>query len=366
MGQEGHKNFRIHKMKIGYLTHDMNPNAGWGRYASDLISGIKNAGHDVVILKEADDGYEGIVVLKRKLRLFISAFQIIKYLKDCDIIHALDVYPYGVIAWLANIFLKKRLIITAIGTYSIAPFYNLKTRFLTRAAVRRADTIISISDYTKKELLKCTTVRKIEVINPSVNFDNFYIPRQQTNEYYILSVGALKFRKGYHVSIPAFALVKKEMPGLRYKIVGSQKDTNYFALLKKLVKDYGVEDSIEFLQNVSDGELDELYSKAYAFILPSINQGHHFEGFGLVFLEAAAVGLPVVGTLGNGIEDAVNDGRNGILVPQNNIQKTAEAIITILSNLKNWQRMSDESYQWAKEHNTSIIIQKYLSLYKQI
>ena len=69
-------------MKIVYLTHDVNPKGGWGRYASDLIYGVKDAGHEVTILKEQDDGFEGIPVLKRGLGIFSSAFRIKKFIKD--------------------------------------------------------------------------------------------------------------------------------------------------------------------------------------------------------------------------------------------------------------------------------------------
>ena len=75
---------------------------------------------------------------------------------------------------------------------------------------------------------------------------------------------------------------------------------------------------IEFFNRLSDEALSDLYRRAKLFILTSINEDHHFEGFGLVFLEAAAAALPVIGTFGNGIEDAVKDCYNGFLVPQNN------------------------------------------------
>jgi len=109
-------------MKICYLTHNTDSKSGWGRYAHDLIDGIKKSGHDVVILEEEVWG----------IGIFLSAIKARKYIKKCDVIHALDVYPYGVIACLANLFLGKKLVITAQGTYSIAPLYNIKTSFLSK------------------------------------------------------------------------------------------------------------------------------------------------------------------------------------------------------------------------------------------
>jgi len=352
-------------MKICYLVNNINPKNGWGRYASDLIYGVRKKGHEAIILKEMDDGLEGEAVLKRGIRMFLSAIKIREHLKECDIIHALDVYPYGIIAYLANLFLRKKMIITAQGTYSIAPFYNIKTRYLAKLACNSADILIAISHYTKDEFLKELRVNKVEVINHGIDLDKFYKDREISNENYILSVGALKFRKGYHISIPAFAEVKKRIPDLKYKIVGDQSDRNYFEKLKKLVKEYGVEQAVEFLSNLSDYELGKLYSQAKLFILTSVNEGHHFEGFGLVFLEAAAAGLPVVGTLGNGIEDAVKNGYNGILVPQNDVKKTTEAMVEIVKDKNKLQEMSDASYQWAQQHSLLNMINEYLDLYNQ-
>ena len=69
-------------MKIVYLTNNINPKNGWGRYASELIYSVKNAGHEFVILKEEDDGFEGIPILKRGLGVIFSALRIKKFIKD--------------------------------------------------------------------------------------------------------------------------------------------------------------------------------------------------------------------------------------------------------------------------------------------
>ena len=95
------------------------------------------------------------------------------------------------------------------------------------------------------------------------------------------------------------------------------------------------------------------------------SENHHFEGFGLVFLEAAAAALPVIGTLGNGIEDAVKNGFNGILIPQNDIKATAEALLKILKNGQ-WRReLSLNSFSWAKDHDWDKVVLKYFRAYEK-
>ncbi len=338
-------------MKICYLVDNINPKHGGGRYAGDLISAVKKEGYSVVIL-EVNSIFD---VIKAR-----------KYCKNCDIIHAIDGYPYGVVAALANIGLNKKFVITVQGTYAVAPLYNFIKATLVKWAYKKADKIIAISRYTKKEILKRVNLSNVEVINHGVYFDKFFKEPMESKERFILSVGALKYRKGYHISIPAFALAKKELPDLKYKIIGSQNDTVYFNKLKKLAAQCGVEKDIEFLSGLSDETLSELYRRAQLFVLTSVNKNHHFEGFGLVFLEAAATGLPVIGTLENGIEDAVKNNFNGILIPQNDIKATAEALLKILKN-EQWRReLSLNSFSWAKDHDWSGVHAEYIRVYQSL
>lgn len=353
-------------MKIAYFTHDMNPKAGWGRYTSDLLSGIAEAGHEIVVLKEIDDGLRGIPVLKSGFKIINAFIASLKYIKDADIIHAIDLYPCGVIAFLASLVTRKRYIITLVGTYSVAPLHSRKTRLLCEIALRHAHAVTSISRYTKKLVQDVTNTSNIEVITPGFNFDKFYSERTNAEEDYVLSVGALKYRKGYHISIPAFKIVKDRFPSLKYKIVTDSDANDYSVAIRELITKYGLGDSLEILTGLGDSELKKLYSGAKLFVLASINKAWHFEGFGIVFLEAAAAGAPVVGTIGNGIEDAVNNKNNGILVPQGNSKAMADAMISILSDKKIADRMSEESYLWAKRQDISLSRDRFLAIYNRI
>lgn len=353
-------------MKIAFLTLDINPKLGLGRYASIIIKGIKARGHEVVILKEREDGLEGQVTLSRRARILSTAIKIRKLIKDCDIIHALDSYPYAIIGAIANIGLGKKFVITGHGSYAIAPLYNKKTAHLMRWAYRRADSVVAISQYTASEMKKKIGLDNIEIIRTGVEYDKFFQNREICDEDFILSVGAIKGRKGYHFSIPAFAQVKKKFPNLKYKIVGQQKHEAYYQQLQNLIKKYGLESEVEFLFSISDQELLQLYRQAKLFILTSINEGYHFEGYGLVFLEAAASGLPIVGTLNNGIVDAVRDGESGLLVPQSNTQKAAQAVIKILGDKNLYNRFSASSYRWAQANDKKIALDAYINLYKKV
>jgi len=353
------------KMKICYLTYNLDPKSGWGRYSSGLINSIKKTGHEVIVLKENNDGLEGLVLLKRGIKLFHSVVAVRKYIKDCDVVHALDGYPYGIIATLASMGLKKKVIITLIGSYSVAPLYNLKTKFLLSWAYHRARIVISISNFTMREVLKKISYKKIDVIPPGVEFKT-HQEGLKNEKKYVLSVGAVKYRKGYHISIPAFADVLRNFPDLKYKIIGDLSDVGYVNSLKQTITGLGLNDEVEFLGKVSNEELEKLYMEARLFILTSVDQDHHFEGFGIVYLEASAFGLAVIGCTHSGAEDAIKDNETGFLIPPNDKKATTKALLQILENPSLALNMGIAGSNWAKKHDWKEIAAQHIELYMNL
>src|SRR3972149_7408228 len=145
----------------------------------------------------------------------------------------------------------------------------------------------------------------------------------------LISVGAVKPRKGYHTSLAAFASLKTSHSTARYLIIGPYKQDAYFSKLQEMISQAHVEDVV-FLGAASRGELGQYYQQASLFVLAPQQEGLHFEGFGLVYLEAGAYGLPVVGTRTGGVPDAVKDGETGLLAEPDDVFGVAEAIFRLL------------------------------------
>ncbi|MBU1177119.1 glycosyltransferase family 4 protein [Patescibacteria group bacterium] len=375
-------------MKICFLTNTLNIDSGWGRYSYNIIDQInKNKEIKSIVLAEDAIGYSLVnPILKKSCKnlffVFLNAFKARKYIKQCDIIHCLDAYPYGLIGTLANIGLNRKIIINVVGSYSIAPLeYKKEGKLLRRIyqkikrdllywTYKKADYVLSISAFTEREILKRVKLKNTQIVHLGIDFNKFQIDysvnKNNKKEKMILSVGALKRRKGYYISIPAIAQVKKKYPNIKYYIVADQSNQSYFKELKNLVAKHQLENNIIFLQKVSDKDLINLYYQSDLFLLTSVNIGLHFEGFGLVFLEANACGKPVIGTLGCGIEDAVKHEYNGLLVPQNNIDETAKAILRILDDPVLAQRLGDNGKQKAKNMSWQKTVEKYIEVYKLI
>ena len=184
---------------------------------------------------------------------------------------------------------------------------------------------------------------------------------------YLLSVGSVRWRKGYKRSLKSFILLQRKFPALRYVIVGRTSWKKYYEELLGIIRTHHLEKVVFFLDQVNDIKiLSALYRSAEVFGLLSQDWGYDVEGFGLVFLEAAAAGVSVVGTTKSGAEDAVEEGKNGFLVPCEDEKAFAEAIAHILGNPTIQKNMSRESLAWARKSAWDLRIQEYVDLYRRI
>jgi phosphatidylinositol alpha-1,6-mannosyltransferase len=116
-------------------------------------------------------------------------------------------------------------------------------------------------------------------------------------------------------------------PGIRYDIVGKGADNQR---LQALAAELGVQHHVHFHGYISEAEKAELLSNADVFLLPNRREPGSVEGFGIVFLEAAAFGVPSVAGSDGGTRDAVLDGVTGLVVDGEEESAVADAICSLL------------------------------------
>lgn len=147
--------------------------------------------------------------------------------------------------------------------------------------------------------------------------------------------------KGYHRLLELMPEVLKKHPDLHWVLGGKGDDLEN---VRQKAKDLGVAENCHFPGFVPDDELVDLYRAASAFILPSKK-----EGFGIVFLEAAATGLPVIAGNKDGSVDALANGELGTLIdPENNEEILAAISATVdqpASTLESRQALHDACAQ---------------------
>jgi phosphatidylinositol alpha-1,6-mannosyltransferase len=180
----------------------------------------------------------------------------------------------------------------------------------------------------------------------------------------VLSVGVNKSRKGFHVLLEAMARVRREVPDAQCVIIGDDSNAAYQVVLKEIITRHELDGCVRILGRVPEETLIGWYHAADVFALASINTGGQFEGFGLVHLEAGAAGLPAIGTLGCGAEDAIDDGETGYLVPQGDPDALAAAITRLLRNPDLRARLGAANHAKAQAHTWDRVAARVRAVYE--
>jgi glycosyltransferase involved in cell wall biosynthesis len=134
--------------------------------------------------------------------------------------------------------------------------------------------------------------------------------------------------KGYDKVIEVVAQLVKEKPNLKY-LIGGKGDLIEVERIETLIKSYHLENQIQLLGFIKEEELANHFLVADNYIMPS-----HNEGFGIVFIEAAFYGLPVIAGNIDGSSDALLDGKLGELVNPDSKDEIKRAILKSISRPK--------------------------------
>ena len=175
----------------------------------------------------------------------------------------------------------------------------------------------------------------------------------------ILFVGRLEKRKGLNYLLEAFKQVKQEISNSRLIIVGP--GTRLRHKYEKQVMRSGLKD-VAFVGFVAYDELPRYYKTADVFCAPATGR----ESFGIVLLEAMAMGKPIVASNIEGYASVVTHGVDGLLVPPQDEEMLAQALISLLTDQSLRQQMGARGKAKALEYSWEQIAQKVLSYYVRV
>jgi len=240
-------------------------------------------------------------------------------------------------------------------------------RIIVKKILRSCKKVAANSTFTAQSIRQIAPAA-VEIINPGVDTKFFSHNAALTEQLYerfrvsgtqvILTAGRLVERKGHDAVIKALPLIAETVPDIHYVIVG---DGPYRKPLEKIAAESAAAGRVTFCGKVSDEELCSYYRLAKIFIMVPrylIARGD-IEGFGIVYLEANAAGLPVIAAKSGGVEDAVQHGENGLLVTNpESIEEISTAVCTLLTDAKLHATLSAQALKWAQQrrcHNAQNI-----------
>ncbi|RLQ20764.1 glycosyltransferase [Seongchinamella sediminis] len=257
-----------------------------------------------------------------------------------DAIHAGRVLPEGWVAVLLGRILRLPVVIYAHGE-EITTWRRSPRRLKAMTyAYRAAERVVANSDFTRERLLELgVKPERVALINPGVDLERFH-PNYETSDLLgslgltaeqklILSVGRLSRRKGFDQVIGSLPDLLAKGLDVHYAIIGIGEDHDY---LLDLAGELGVLERVHLLGHVPPDDLPRCYCAADLFAMPNREIDGDTEGFGMVFVEAAACGTPSLAGEAGGTGAAVIHEQTGLRVDGGESEEVTRALARLLDD----------------------------------
>lgn len=310
---------------------------GIARYNRDLFTALGSTGAEILILPRLGDAADAALpagvrqwpATFGKLRFSLASLWAAWRFRPIDVVFCGHVFMAPLAVLLARL-AGARCWLQAHGTDIWSD-----RRDAVRRAIEAADQVTTVSRGTRQRLLGWVDMapERVRVLPNTV--DERFVPGPASPVLrerlklgpgpILLTVGRLAASeryKGHELVFAALPALRARFPGLVHVVAGDGDDR---ARLEACAAELAGDGAVRFLGYVPDEELPDLYRLADLFVMPSSE-----EGFGIVYLEAAACGLRVIGGTGGGSGDAVPDTRVGELVDPADPAGLAEAAARLL------------------------------------
>lgn len=357
---------------------------GIGRYAQELIKNLErlDSQNQYFVFLSADNflDYEPAAKNFRKVRADFKVygffeqllFPILLYKYNLDLVHFTH--------FNAPLLYVKKFIVTIhdliISHYpssratTLHPaVYKLKLGlydFLIKAVAQKADKIIAVSEFTKKDIVRLLKIKpeKIQVVYegvdlPAENGDCAQIAEKLgLNSQFLLYVGSAYPHKNLEKLITAFHLLKKDFPDLQLALVG--RNNFFYRRLQQWVRDgsdlKNGESGIVFTDYLNDRDLACLYRRAKAYVFPSL-----IEGFGLPPLEAQNYDLPVASSNYSCLPEIL--GESAVYFDPEDPASIASAVRSILIDNELEKKLISAGRENLKRYSWKKMAKEILALY---
>jgi glycosyltransferase involved in cell wall biosynthesis len=283
-----------------------------------------------------------------------------------DVIHLGDAL-LGIAGLVPRVFLKRKVAVSVHGldlTFRPWIYQSYLKLFL------RADVFIANSASTKR-LAESRGLGPVRTILIGVPERYFGVDRAKNRDpelvqraagrVVLVTLGRLVRRKG------AAWFVRHVLPqlsGVLYVLIGVGPDQDE---ILRAAREAGVSEALWLAGSVSDARLLDLLGTADVFVMPNIAVPGNVEGFGIVAIEAAASGLPVVAAALEGIPDAISDGKNGCLVPPEEAPGYVRALQPLIEDAAQRRLQGERGRAYTQEHSAwPQIIQQYAELFGEL
>ncbi|MFH1089566.1 MAG: glycosyltransferase family 4 protein [Candidatus Uhrbacteria bacterium] len=256
--------------------------------------------------------------------------------------------PLGAAAWLAKFVTRRPYVVIVHGMDVSLAKNSVQKKWLAGLVLRGAKAVVANSSALAEEVRRDFGVKETLVVYPGVENQLRWLAADRPlttategfDNFVLLTVSRLVARKGHLRVLQALSKIKSQVPNLQYRIVGEGPMKEE---LQKTTTDLGLDSIVKFEGFLSDEKLAEAYEQANLFVEPTVVDSIDREGFGMVYLEAAAHGVPSIATDQPGVDEAVLDGQTGLLIPDGDIEALAAAILALSRDPEERKRLGENA-----------------------
>jgi glycosyltransferase involved in cell wall biosynthesis len=360
------------------MTGDFTPvHSGITTYTRGFADAAHAAGHEVTVLgalRPDQAGFDDKAAFPYEIVRFphpgdwsitrdlLARTRAVLARRRYDIVHAADT-PFARTLAILNLTRKVHYVATVHGDELLWCTGLKRTLWRWIGAYRTADRVLCNSNYTKHLLVDGGFVPRSTPVDVTYcGVADYWFAddpglaaadvRAQLgippDRQIILTVARLDVRKGHRLVIEALSALS---PATRarcvYVVTGPDYDPEHAKALRRLGAAAPV--PVVFTGPQPDRMVRALYRAASVFVLPNEPHPTRVEGFGQVFLEAGAQGVPSIATPLGGIPEAVLDGRTGLLTPPLDVPALARAMDTLLADEAQRRRLGQAALAWARQ-----------------
>lgn len=294
----------------------------------------------------------------RWLRLSWQVFWLVRQEK-INIIYLHHVLPVGYAGWLIKKILKIPYLVFSHGTDVEAGTKSAWKKRMLKKITLASEQIIFNSESLKQRLLRVLPEleNKMSVLYPCPEAMFYEPPAGETldklkSQYaldgkkVILTIARMAEGKGYPHLLRIFPKILGQIPNAVWLVIGDGPKKDWFL---KEVQKLNMQNIVRFIGEMPHEELKNYYYFADLFVLLTHSDEGREEGLGLVFLEAAACGLPVIAGKSGGVEEAVINGQTGLVVDIHRGDKQiVESIVGLLKNEKYASQLGQQAQERMK------------------
>jgi len=322
-------------MRINYVVPELHKHGGIQEFAKSITLELKefieltNWENDLSLFAKAILKFSPAKVSALfYLKYFCSHFRK-KHKLNADLIHFWHPEP-------AMAFLDKKYIVSCHGM-EILESNTKGYRKIYKKVFDNAIRIHANSGYTKNLIVSLFKVNpeKVKVINPPIDTKKYASKRKRKNGKLVIgTLTRFNRRKNVPNVIKALNILKKKGIEFKYVLAGDGIER------KRIVKELrNANFEYEYLGEISEEEkIREFYPSIDIFVLPPLELPDDVEGFGIVYLEANACGIPVVASKTGGISDAVKEGVSGVFANPTDPRDIADKILFLINTLEEWEQ----------------------------